>query len=79
MRSIFSHYGWQPAALTHQDQEAHIVAVIAEPVLLADHLAENLSSEAASTQKAEISRTVTNMVSREAHWNVSSTVFQTVS
>ena len=30
-------------------------------------------------QKAEISRTVTNTVIREAHWDVSSTVEQTVS
>ena len=74
----FARYGWQPATLTHQAQDAGIVAVTSQPVLLADQLAENPSSED-STQKAEISRTVTNTVSREAHWDVSSTVAQTVS
>ena len=54
------------------------MAVTSQPVILADQLAEN-SSHQASTQKAEISRTVTNTVSREAHWDVSSTVEQTVS
>ena len=74
----FARYGWQPATLIHQAQNAGIVAVTSEPVILADQLAENPSSED-STQKAEISRTVTNTVSRKAHWDVSSTVEQTVS
>ena len=72
-------YGWKPATLTHRAQDASIVAVTAQPVILADQLAENPSREVDSTQKAEISRTVTNTVSREAHWDVSSTVEQTVS
>ena len=79
LRGTFSHYGWQPATLTHTAQAAQIVAVTAVPVILADQLAENPSTEVASTQKAEISRTVTNTVSREAHWEVSTTVTQTVS
>ncbi len=79
LAGTFSHYGWQPATLTHTAQSAQIVAVTAEPVILADQLAANPSTEVASTQKAEISRTVTNTVSREAHWDVSSTVTQTVS
>ena len=79
LKGTFSHYGWQPATLTHQAQAARVIAVTAQPVILADQLAENPSSEADSTQKAEISRTVTNTVSREAHWDVSSTVTQTVS
>ena len=79
LRGTFSHYGWKPATLTHTAQAAQIVAVTAVPVILADQLAENPSTEVASTQKAEISRTVTNTVSREAHWEVSTTVTQTVS
>lgn len=78
LRGTFAKYGWQPATLTHRAQDAGIVAVTAQPVILADQLAENASSTE-STQKAEIARTVTNTVSREAHWDVSSTVEQTVS
>ena len=48
-RGTFSHYGRHPATLTHQAQEAHIVAVTSEPVILADPLAENPSSEVEST------------------------------
>lgn len=78
LRETFDRSGWQPATLTHQAQDAGIVAVTSQPVILADQLAENPSSKD-SIQKAEISRTVTNTVSREAHWDVSSTVEQTVS
>ena len=79
LAGTFSRYGWRPATLTHKAQDAQVVAVTAVPVILADQLAENPSTEVDSTQKAEISRTVTNTVSREAHWEVSSTVTQTVS
>ena len=73
-----SRYGWTPATLTHKTQAARVLAVTAEPVILADPRAENPFTEVASTQQAEISRTVTHTVSRAAHWEVSSTVEQTV-
>ncbi len=48
-------------------------------IALGGQLTEKPSTEVASTQKAENSRTVANTISRETHGEDSSTVTQTVS
>lgn len=78
LHGTFAKYGWQPARLTHEARAARIVAVTAEPVIVADQLCENPSHVAGFECAHEISREVTNTVEREAHWDVESTVTQTV-
>ena len=78
LRGVFARHGWPPATLVHRAHDARILADTAQPLILAAQLAENPSREA-STQTAAISCTVVNTVAREAHWDVSSTIAQSVS
>ena len=80
LRGTFNQYNWRPATLTHRADGARILSVTGDPVVVADQDCSNPSSvDVASSAMHQISREVTNTVSKEANWDVSSTVMQTVS
>ena len=79
LKGTFAKYRWKPATLTLRAQAARIVALTSKPVIVADQECGNPSHVKAFECFHEISRTVENSISREAHWDVSSTVTQTVS
>ena len=78
LRGTFAKYGWLPAQLVLAAKSARIVNVTSQPVIVDDQLSYN-PSDIDSEQAAEISASILNSVTRESHWDVSSTFTQTVS
>ena len=77
LRGTFAKYRWQPATLTHKAQHARILKVTSNPVIVGRAPARN-HSDVKGTASYEISDTVSDSIDRESHWDVSSTITQTV-